>query len=126
VTALIADLEAARRAGRSDAELASARELHRQAQFYLDFIEAENSMGFHAPGEALRILAVSIDLARQGQLALRGVPPTVQSTTAPSPTTPSTTAPGLQGPTSAPAPAPPAAGSGAGRAPIESAGSGTR
>lgn len=27
--------------------------------------------GFHAPGEAARILAISIDLARQGQLALR-------------------------------------------------------
>lgn len=72
VTALIADLEAAKLAGRSDVELAPARELHRQAQFYLDFVEAENSMGFHAPGEALRILATSIDLARQGQLALRG------------------------------------------------------
>ena len=29
-------------------------------------------MGFHAPGEAARILATSIDLARQGQLALHG------------------------------------------------------
>jgi nitrite reductase (cytochrome c-552) len=76
VVALIADLEAARKAGRSDAELAPARALHRQAQFYLDFIEAENSMGFHAPGEAARVLAVSADLARQGQLALRGPVPT--------------------------------------------------
>jgi nitrite reductase (cytochrome c-552) len=72
VTALIADLAAAKAAGRTDAELQQPRELHRQAQFYVDFIEAENSMGFHAPGEALRILATSIDLARQGQLALRG------------------------------------------------------
>jgi formate-dependent nitrite reductase cytochrome c552 subunit len=29
-------------------------------------------MGFHAPEEAERILAESIDFARQGQLALRG------------------------------------------------------
>jgi nitrite reductase (cytochrome c-552) len=71
LVALITDLGAARAAGRSDVELASARELHRQAQFYVDFIEAENSMGFHAPGEAARILATSIDLARQGQLVLR-------------------------------------------------------
>jgi nitrite reductase (cytochrome c-552) len=28
-------------------------------------------MGFHAPQEAARILAESIDLSRQGQLALR-------------------------------------------------------
>ena len=75
VVGLIEDLAAARTAGRSDADLAGARELHRQAQFFLDFIEAENSMGFHAPGEAARILAISIDLARQGQLALRAAAP---------------------------------------------------
>jgi nitrite reductase (cytochrome c-552) len=74
VVALIAELEAARGAGRSDGELEAARELHRQSQFYLDFIEAENSMGFHAPGEAARILAIATDLARQGQLALRLAP----------------------------------------------------
>ena len=73
VTALIADLEAAKQAGRSDADLALPREMHRKSQFYVDFVEAENSMGFHAPGEALRILALSIDFARQGQLTLRGV-----------------------------------------------------
>jgi nitrite reductase (cytochrome c-552) len=39
----------------------------------LDFVEAENSTGFHAPGEAQRILAEAIDYSRQGQLALRGV-----------------------------------------------------
>ncbi len=70
---LIGDLQAAVAAGRTDADLAPARALQRQAQFYVDFIEAENSMGFHAPGEAARILAISVDLARQGQLALRGV-----------------------------------------------------
>jgi nitrite reductase (cytochrome c-552) len=75
LVALIGDLEAAVAAGRADGELAAARALQRQAQFYLDFIEAENSMGFHAGGEAARILATSIDLARQGQLALRGVAP---------------------------------------------------
>jgi nitrite reductase (cytochrome c-552) len=37
----------------------------------IDFVEAENSNGFHAPGEALRVLAKAIDLARQGQLALK-------------------------------------------------------
>ena len=44
-----------------------ARELHRQAQLRWDFIAAENSMGFHNPEEALRILADAIDLARQAE-----------------------------------------------------------
>ena len=47
-----------------------ARDVQRQAQFLLDFIEAENSMGFHAPQEAMRVLAKSIDYSRQGQVAL--------------------------------------------------------
>jgi nitrite reductase (cytochrome c-552) len=67
----VRDLKAAREAGRSDAELAPARELQRKAQFFLDFVEAENSTGFHAPQEAARILGEAIDFARQGQLALR-------------------------------------------------------
>ncbi len=68
---LIGDLSAARTAGRPDAELSTARSLQRRAQFYLDFIEAENSMGFHAPQEAARILGEAIDYARQGQIAIR-------------------------------------------------------
>jgi len=68
---LIADLQAARDAGASDAELATPREMQRRAQFYLDFVEAENSTGFHAPQEATRILGEALDYARQGQLALR-------------------------------------------------------
>jgi nitrite reductase (cytochrome c-552) len=71
LVALIGDIEGAAAAGAGEAELAAARRHQREAQFYVDFIEAENSMGFHAPGEAVRILAVAIDLARQGQLALR-------------------------------------------------------
>jgi nitrite reductase (cytochrome c-552) len=34
-------------------------------------VAAENSMGFHAPAEAARILGESIDFSRQAQLALR-------------------------------------------------------
>jgi nitrite reductase (cytochrome c-552) len=48
--------------------LAEARNLHREAQLRWDFIAAENSMGFHNPEEALRILASATDLARQAQL----------------------------------------------------------
>jgi nitrite reductase (cytochrome c-552) len=42
--------------------------LHREAQLRWDFLSAENSMGFHNPSEALRILAASADMARQAQL----------------------------------------------------------
>ena len=69
---LIGDIKAARAAGRTDEELKQARDFQRRAQFYLDFIEAENSMGFHAPQEAVRILGESINFSRLGQVSLRG------------------------------------------------------
>ena len=75
LTALIADLGRAAAARRPEAELARARDFQRRAQFYLDFVEAENSTGFHAPQEAARILAESIDFARQGQVTLRELRP---------------------------------------------------
>ena len=42
--------------------------MQRAAQWRLDFVAAENSMGFHAPQEMARILAESIDLSRQAQV----------------------------------------------------------
>jgi nitrite reductase (cytochrome c-552) len=36
---------------------------------------SENSMGFHAPQEATRILGDAINLCRLGQLSLHGGPP---------------------------------------------------
>ena len=75
VVDLIEALRGAGEAGMSDAGLAEARKLHRQAQWRLDFIAAENSMGFHADQEAARILAEAIDLARQGELRLARVIP---------------------------------------------------
>jgi nitrite reductase (cytochrome c-552) len=68
---LINDIQAARSAGMSDADLAAARKHQRTAQFYLDFVEAENSMGFHAPAEAARILGESMNFSRMGQVAVR-------------------------------------------------------
>ena len=62
---------AARAAGATDPQLAEVFKLQRKAQFRCDFVNAENSMGFHAPQEAARILGESIDYARQGQLAAR-------------------------------------------------------
>jgi nitrite reductase (cytochrome c-552) len=70
---LIADLRQARTAGATDAELQQARDFQRRAQFYLDFAEAENSAGFHASQETMRILTESIDFSRRGQMAMRGV-----------------------------------------------------
>lgn len=67
---LVGAIRAAREAGRGDVDLAEARALQRRAQFFLDFVEAENSTGFHAPEEALRVLALSIDAARKGIAAL--------------------------------------------------------
>jgi len=43
-------------------------ELQRAAQWRLDYVAAENSMGFHAPQEMARILGESIDLSRQAQV----------------------------------------------------------
>ena len=70
---LIEDIVAAKNAGATDADLAAAREYQRKAQFFVDFVEAENSMGFHAPQEATRILGESINFSRLGQVSLRNV-----------------------------------------------------
>ncbi len=66
------DVKAARAAGSTDLQVAPALQLQRRAQFRADFVNAENSTGFHAPQEAARILGEAIDFARQGQLAARG------------------------------------------------------
>jgi nitrite reductase (cytochrome c-552) len=68
---LIDDIKAAKAAGAAAAALDEARGYQRRAQFYLDFVEAENSTGFHAPQESARVLGASIDFARKGQNALR-------------------------------------------------------
>jgi len=69
LVAAISAIEAAGKAPDANATLLNeARNLHREAQLRWDFIAAENSMGFHNPEEALRILAASTDLARQAQL----------------------------------------------------------
>jgi len=68
---LIKDLKAAKAGGKADSQLGTAQDFQRKAQFYLDFVEAENSSGFHAPQEAARILGESIDFSRKGQIVLR-------------------------------------------------------
>ncbi len=67
---LIGDLKLARSDGTSVSAVTAAQTAQRRAQFLLDFIEAENSMGFHAPQESMRILGLSIEHTRKGQRAL--------------------------------------------------------
>ena len=66
---LLDAIQAAKIAGVDSLALQPAREFQRQAQWRLDYIAAENSMGFHAPQEAARILGEAMNLARQGQVA---------------------------------------------------------
>jgi nitrite reductase (cytochrome c-552) len=54
--------------------LAKAQSYQRHGQFMIDFIMSENSMGFHAPQEAQRILGDAINECRLGQLVLHGGP----------------------------------------------------
>jgi nitrite reductase (cytochrome c-552) len=76
----------ARVAGATDEQLAEALQLHRKAQWRLDFVFSENSHGFHAPQETARILAESLDYARQAAasakvvaLSPRGEPATIEA-----------------------------------------------
>ena len=67
-TDMLDAIVAAKKAGADEAALKKAAELHKRAQWRLDFAAAENSMGFHAPQELARVLAEATDYARQGQL----------------------------------------------------------
>ncbi len=67
---LIEAIEEAAQNGVTEEYLGDARNLHRRAQWRLDWVNAENSMGFHAPQETARILGEAIDFARQGQVAV--------------------------------------------------------
>lgn len=51
--------------------LDKALNYQREAQFLIDFIEAENSYGFHAPQEAARLIVQAMDRIREGEIVLR-------------------------------------------------------
>lgn len=78
---LLDAIQEAKDVGATQEQLKTALEFQRKAQWYLDFIAAENSMGFHAPQEAARILGEAADLARQGQVAALKVKAAIQSKT---------------------------------------------
>jgi len=62
----IRDAEAA---GATEEQLTPILELQKKAAWRLDFVSSENSLGFHADQEAMRILGESIDYSRQAQAA---------------------------------------------------------
>jgi len=62
-------INAAKAVGATEEQLKEAWQFQRKAAFYWDFVAAENSTGFHSPQEAARVLANSIDAARQAQLS---------------------------------------------------------
>jgi nitrite reductase (cytochrome c-552) len=64
----ISAIKAAREAGATDEMLTEALYLHRRASMRWDFVSSENSTGFHSPQESARVLAASIDFARQAEL----------------------------------------------------------
>jgi len=59
----------AKASGATPDQLAPIFELQKKAMWRLDFISSENSDGFHADQEAMRILGESIDYSRQAQAA---------------------------------------------------------
>ena len=65
---LINAIVSVKASGADTTALRPARDLQRKAQWRVDFVNAENSMGFHAPQEAARILGEAIDYARTGQI----------------------------------------------------------
>src|SRR4029450_5652093 len=67
-TDMLDAIVAAKKGGAGERDLQGAAVQQRKAQWRLDFVAAENSMGFHAPQEMARILGEVIDHARQGQL----------------------------------------------------------
>jgi nitrite reductase (cytochrome c-552) len=69
---LVRGIERARAQDSTSAAVVRAQRYQRAAQFYADFVEAENSMGFHADQEAVRILGNSVNFSRLGMAALRG------------------------------------------------------
>ncbi len=76
-------IRAAKSAGATEQQLAAVYKLQNKAQWRLDFVSSENSMGFHADQETARVLAESIDYARQAQVLAQSIrtpeaPPSTQ------------------------------------------------
>jgi nitrite reductase (cytochrome c-552) len=72
MTDMLDAIREAQAAGATEEQLEEVFALQKKAMWRLDYISSENSMGFHAPQEAVRVLGESIDYSRQAQaLAVR-------------------------------------------------------
>lgn len=67
---LVDHISAARDGGARSEDLERACDQQRKASFLIDFAEAENSAGFHADQEAVRVLITAMDHCRRGEMAL--------------------------------------------------------
>ena len=67
MTDMLDAIREAQAAGATAEQLAPIYELQKKGMWRLDFISSENSSGFHADQEAVRILGESIDYSRQAQ-----------------------------------------------------------
>ena len=63
----------AKAAGVGEERLQEVYLLQRKAMWRLDYISSENSRGFHADQESMRLLAESIDYSRQAQAMATGL-----------------------------------------------------
>lgn len=66
--AAIEAIAEANKAVKDQAKLDEAKTLQREAQFYWDYVAADNSMGFHNPQKAMSTLGKSIELAQQARI----------------------------------------------------------
>ncbi len=71
LVALIDDIKYLQSKGIQNEKIEEAKLCQRRATFLIDFVEAENSTGFHADQESARILFKAMDHLRKGQLALK-------------------------------------------------------
>lgn len=72
VVAAINELKISQAAANVDqTKLKEAQELHRQAQWYLDFVVVTNGYGFHNPTETLNYLGRAIDIAHKSAQTAR-------------------------------------------------------
>ncbi len=60
-------------AGANEADMEEILQLIRHAQWRWDWVAAANSMGFHSPAEALRVLGTSIQKAQEARILLTSV-----------------------------------------------------
>lgn len=69
MTDMLDAIVAAKKAGATESQLKPIFDLQKKSMWRLDYISSENSRGFHADQEAMRILAESIDYSRQAETA---------------------------------------------------------